>query len=204
MKTYILKSRTLASTLAAWVLRRHYGGDVVIADINSDAYQPMLDSILAATTPPRIYVVESSHNTFVQRIVAAGFTATVIKQHYGLPAGKDMEKLNGVERQGYRLLWVENLMQYCWETYGVGEYPRAYAMLSMAKTPMRNLITDYGIPAMVTAYLADRTMDELDLIMSNDDVKWMQTLTHVSTVMKHHNLDMLHVCYMIALANRHT
>lgn len=172
------------ATLCAWAIRKFYRcTNVVIIDITKTSGAEVLEAVVAELEVPNVFMLGNRVMTIVNELYKNKIPVTVVR------LSNDVE---GVIEQPWGLdVSVSSPMRWCWDHYGVGAAPHPYAMLIPSRMTVQPTFTGYGTSTLVCAYLANRTMSELDDIMLATDFKWMSDLTHVSTTLKANNLAML-------------
>jgi hypothetical protein len=181
MKTYILKTPTLMATLCTWAIRKFYRcTNVVIIDITKTSGAEVLVDVVAELTVPNVFMIGGRVMPIINELYKNKIPVTLIRQSIEVEAV--IEQPWGLD------VTSAQPMRWCWDHYGVGAAPHPYAMLMSSRMPAQPTFTGYGTSTLVCAYLANRTMSELDDILLATDFKWMSDLSHVSNTLKANNL----------------
>lgn len=169
------------ATLCAWAIRRFYRcTNVVIIDITKTSGAEVIEAVVAELEVPNVFMLGNRVMTIVNELYKNKIPVTVIRLSSDIDA---------VTEQPWGLDVVSvKPMRWCWDHYGVGAAPHPYAMLIPSRMTVQSTFTGYGTSTLVCAYLANRTMSELDDILLANDFKWMSDLTHVSNTLKANNL----------------
>lgn len=184
MKTYILKTNTLMSTLCAWCIRKFYRcTNVVIIDVAKNSGSEVLADILACVEMPNVFIIGCNPLAVVDTLYKNKIPVKLIR--WGGAVDVVTEQAWGMDIQ------AASPMAWCWAHYGVGAAPRPYAILIKSRITASATLSGYGVTTMISAYLTNRSMNELDDILLNDCQPWMDALIRASTVLKDNNMQSL-------------
>ena len=184
MKTYILKTPTLMATLCTWAIRKFYRcTNVVIIDITKTSGAEVLVDVVAELTVPNVFMIGGRVMPIINELYKNKIPVTLIRQSIEVEAV--IEQPWGLD------VTSAQPMRWCWDHYGVGAAPHPYAILIKSRITANTTLGGYGVTTMISAYLTNRSMNELDDILLNDCQTWMNALIHTSTVLKDSNLQSL-------------
>ena len=172
------------ATLCTWAIRKFYRcTNVVIIDITKTSGAEVLVDVVAELTVPNVFMIGGRVMPIINELYKNKIPVTLIRQSIEVEAV--IEQPWGLD------VTSAQPMRWCWDHYGVGAAPHPYAILIKSRITANTTLGGYGVTTMISAYLTNRSMNELDDILLNDCQTWMNALIHTSTVLKDSNLQSL-------------